>query len=312
MPDPILETRREPATSTAGTRRAANALRGIGFMVASTLMFCLADTLMKLSAAVLPTTETMFVRSLVAATAACTASVMSGDVSHWRKALVAPMALRASADASASLVFQAALARLPFADFMGINQLQIPSLTAASAIFLGEKVGWHRWSAVAAGLAGGLLIIKPGSTGFDWWALAGVCAVLLATVREMGTRHIPPAVPTSLVLLFSSSAVTLAALAGSAIQPWSAPASRELMMLTGAGFFILAGQYMMVTAIRTAELSVVAPFRYAAMIWALVIGYTVWGHIPDALSLLGFVIIAAAGLYTFHRERMAKARPGVA
>ncbi len=273
-------------------------------MVAATLMFCLGDTLMKLSAAVLPTTETMFVRSLVAASVAAMAAAWTGSWRQWRKALVGPMALRAAADAGTSLMFQSALGRMQFADIMGINQLQTLSLTAGSALFLGEKVGWHRWSAVAVGLVGGLLIIKPGTSAFDWWALAAVAAVLLATTREISTRKIPVTVPIPVVMVISASTVTLAALAGALIQAWSVPGIRELAMLIGAGLFILTGQFCTISAIRSAALSVVAPFRYAAMIWALLLGYGVWGHLPDTFSLLGFGIIAAAGIYTFHRERL--------
>ena len=158
--------------------------------------------------------------------------------------------------------------------------------------------------AVAVGLVGGLLIIKPGTSAFDWWALAAVAAVLLATTREISTRKIPVTVPIPVVMVISASTVTLAALAGALIQAWSVPGIRELAMLIGAGLFILTGQFCTISAIRSAALSVVAPFRYAAMIWALLLGYGVWGHLPDTFSLLGFGIIAAAGIYTFHRERL--------
>jgi drug/metabolite transporter (DMT)-like permease len=281
-----------------------NPAGGIGFMVMATLMFCLGDTLMKLAASTLPTTETMFVRSLVATSVVGFTAAISGSLRHWRRALVAAMALRAGADACTSLLFQSALGRMPFADVMGINQLQTLSLTAGSALFLGEKVGWHRWSAVGAGLIGGLLIIKPGTSAFDWWAIAAVGAVLFATVREISTRKISSTVPITLVIAISSSFVTLAALMGSLFQSWAHPSTREYAMLIGAGLFILSGQYCMITAIRSAALSVVAPFRYAAMMWALFLGYSVWGHIPDGNSMLGFFTIAVAGLYTFHRERL--------
>lgn len=278
-----------------------NTGRGIGFMVAATLMFCLSDTLMKLAGSVLPATETIFVRSLIAT--AVVGSAAPRSTSRWlRKALPSAMVLRAGADASASLLFQSALARMHFADIQGVNQLQTLSLTAGSALFLGETVGWRRWSAVAAGLIGGLLIIKPGTSAFDWWAIAAVGAVLLTTTREIATRKILSVVPVPIILIFSSTAVTLASLAGAVIQRWSMPAKSELAMMVGAGLFSLIGQYCTINAIRSAELSVVAPFRYTAMIWALVLGFAIWGHVPDNLSLLGIFVISLAGLYTFHRE----------
>jgi drug/metabolite transporter (DMT)-like permease len=287
----------------------SNAARGIGYMVAATLLFCLGDTLMKLAASTLPTTEVMFVRSLVATLVVTAALIVTGTIRRSREALVKAMALRATADASASLLFQSALARMQFADIMGVNQLQTLSLTAASAFFLGESVGWRRWSAVGVGLVGALLIIKPGTSAFDWWALAAVGAVLLASTREIATRKIPPTVPIPVIMMISSAVVTLASLAGALFTPWAMPGAKDLAMMIGAGFFSLTGQYCTISAIRSAELSVIAPFRYAAMIWALALGYVIWQHIPDTWSLIGIAAITSAGLYTFHRERVRKVKP---
>lgn len=286
----------------------SNASRGIGFMVAATLMFCLGDTLMKLAADTLPTTEVMFVRSLVATLVVTGALIATGTIRRYREALVKAMALRATTDASASLLFQSALARMQFADIMGVNQLQTLSLTAGSALFLGESVGWRRWSAVGVGLVGALLIIKPGTSAFDWWALAAVGAVLLASTREIATRKIPSTVPTPLIMMISSAVVTLASLAGALFTPWAMPGGKDLAMMIGAGFFSLIGQYCTISAIRSAEMSVIAPFRYAAMIWALTLGFIIWQHIPDKWSLFGIAAITGAGLYTFHRERVRKVK----
>jgi drug/metabolite transporter (DMT)-like permease len=286
--------------------RANDVMRGIGFMVAATLLFSLGDTLMKLAAAKLPTTEVMFVRSLVATLAAGAYVGFSGLWTRVREALVGAMAVRAGTDAGASLMFQSALARMQFADVMGVNQLQALALTAGSALFLGEAVGWRRWSAVGAGLIGALLIIKPGTSAFDWWALAAVGAVLLASAREIATRKIPPEVPIPLIMVISSSVVTLVSLAGCLFEAWAWPSKQHLAMMVAAGFFSLIGQFCTISAVRAAELSVVAPFRYASMVWALALGFVVWRHIPDIWSLLGMLAIAGAGLYTFHRERVRK------
>jgi drug/metabolite transporter (DMT)-like permease len=277
-------------------------------MVAATMMFCLGDTLMKLAADTLPTTEVMFVRSLVATLVVTAALCVTGSIRRYREALGKAMALRASADASASLLFQSALARMQFADIMGVNQLQTLSLTAGSALFLGETVGWRRWSAVGVGLVGGLLIIKPGTSAFDWWALAAVGAVLFASTREIATRKIPATVPTPLIMMISSAVVTVASLGGAIFTPWAMPGAKDLAMMIGAGFFSLTGQYCTISAIRSAEMSVIAPFRYAAMVWALAIGFGIWGHIPDKWSLIGIAAITSAGLYTFHRERVRKVK----
>ncbi len=276
-------------------------------MVVATLMFCLSDTLMKLAGGVLPATETTFVRSLIATIAVGSAAPLR--TWRWlRMTLPGGMVLRAGADACASLLFQSALPRMLFADIQAVNLLQTLSLTAGSALFLGEAVGWRRWSAVAAGLIGGLLIIKPGTSAFNWWAIAAFGAVMLVAVREIATRKILSIMPVPVIITLSSAAVTLASLAGSFFQTWSIPSKSELAMMVGAGFFSLAAQYCTISAIRSAELSVVSPFRYVTMIWALILGFVIWGDIPDDLSLWGIFVISAAGLYTFHRERTLRIR----
>ncbi len=272
-------------------------------MVGATLMFSLADMQMKLAASVLPTTQTMFYRSLVATLVVAAVAALNGHFRNWQSALSRAMALRAGSDAGASLLFQSALARMPFADIMAVLQLQTLSLTAASALFLGETVGWKRWSAIAVGLLGGLLIIKPGTSAFNWWAIAAFGCVLFATAREIATRKISPLAPVPVIMVISSGVVTVVSLAGAIIQPWSTPHWTELVMMIGAGVFSAAGQFCMINSVRAAPLSVVSPFRYASMIWALLIGYGIWRQIPDGVSFIGIAAIAAAGLFTFYRER---------
>lgn len=317
MPD--HEPGRRSATKSASAAGGAaifpdgtNAARGIGFMVVGTLMFCLADTLMKITATAIATSETIFVRSLVATLVVAAVAMYSGALRQWRQALIGAMAVRAAADSGASLLFQSALSRMHFADINGVNQLQSLSLTAGSSLFLGEKVGWRRWLAIGVGLLGGLLIIKPGTSAFNWWALAALGAVLLASTRDIATRRIPSAVPIPLIMVISSAVVTLASLVGALVERWSTPTGLEFAMMVGAGVFSLLGQFCMISSVRAAELSVVAPFRYMTMIWALMLGALVWRHVPDALSLLGMATISAAGLYTFHRERKLQIRQGAA
>jgi drug/metabolite transporter (DMT)-like permease len=223
-------------------------------------------------------------------------------MSRWRYAISGVMGIRASSDAGASILFQSALSRMQFADIMGVLQLQTLALTAGSALFLGEIVGWRRWSAVAVGLLGGLLIIKPGTSAFNWWAIAAAGTVFLSTAREIATRNISPLAPVPVIMVISSGVVTLISLTGAFIQVWSAPNWVELLMMIGAGVCSAGGQFCMISSVRAAPLSVVSPFRYASIIWALLIGYGVWRSIPDGWSLLGMTAIALAGLYTFYRE----------
>lgn len=280
------------------------ATRGILAMVAATAVFCCGDALMKLAATQLPTTQTMFIRSLTAACLVSTFAYVTGAGAQIRLAFTGAMGLRAGGDVTASLLFQAALGRMHFADVMAVLQVAPLTMTAGSALFLGEKVGMRRWSAVAVGLLGALLIVKPGSSAFNWWSVCAILSVICAAVRDVSTRRIDPLMPTPLILAFSAAAVTLASLVGCLFENWHTPRALEVGMLMAAGVLSMVGQLCVITAVRSTEISVVAPFRYAGIIWALLLGFAIWGHIPDLPAMVGISAVTLAGIYTFHRERV--------
>ena len=159
-------------------------------MVAATALFTCGDAAMKLVSDSLPTGETVFVRGVCTVTIVTIAAFWTGAIYRLRDAFVRVMGWRSVGDVGSALFFQAALARMPFADLMGILQMTPLSLTAASALFLGEHVGWRRWTAVAIGFAGALLVIKPGSSAFNAWALLGVLSVLCGSLA--GRLHAAP------------------------------------------------------------------------------------------------------------------------
>jgi drug/metabolite transporter (DMT)-like permease len=258
-------------------------------MVLAMVAFTLGDAAMRLAAASISTGEVI--------------AHYTGALRSLRRALGPWMAWRCVGDAGNSLMFQAALARMPFADIFAVLQLTPLSLTAASALFLGATVGWRRWSAVAAGLAGTLLVIKPGTGTFNAWALLAVGAVLLGTLRDISTRRLDRGVPTLVILMLSQTAVALAGLGLTLFQGWIWPSPREAMLIVFAGGMTLLGHLWMIVSLRIGDISAVAPFRYSGVIWAILIGLLLWGEVPDAWSLAGMAILVAAGLYTFHRER---------
>jgi prepilin signal peptidase PulO-like enzyme (type II secretory pathway) len=106
----------------------------------------------------------------------------------------------------------------------------------------------------------------------------------------------------------SSAAVTLASLGFIAVETWMWPSSTTLLVILGSSTALVAGQYWLITGMRTGEIAVVAPFRYSVTLWAVLAGYLVWRETPDLASWVGIAIVTAAGLYTFLREqRLAKA-----
>jgi drug/metabolite transporter (DMT)-like permease len=284
-------------------RIAAANLKGIIAMSAAMASFACGDTLMKLAATSLPTSELLFIRGLCVSVVSVAAGLALGAFIEIKAAMSRVMALRAAGDVAGGWLFQSGLARMAYPDLMAITQLNPLTITAASALFLGERVGWRRWTATCVGLIGVIIIIRPGSSAFNWWALAGVASVLAATVRDLATRRVDPRVPPLLIMTLSAAAVMLASLAVAPFSAWAWPPASIAAMLACAAMFSLIGQLCIIIAMRTGEVAAVAPFRYSIILFAIFSGVVIFDHFPDGPTLLGIVIVGAAGLYTFFREQ---------
>jgi drug/metabolite transporter (DMT)-like permease len=302
----VSEPERHGARAAPGDGQVAAAAGNLRAIVAISLAmasFSCGDTLMKLASTSLPTSELLFVRGAVIFVVSLSVAFVTGALRELRHAFERPMVGRVVGDIGGGWFFQAALARLPYADLTAIGQLSPMMLTAASAIFLAERVGWRRWTATAVGLLGVLIIVRPGGSTFSWWALAGIVSVFCTTLRDLSTRGINRRVPAILIMTFSAGGVTLAALAVAPFSNWQWPAQTLMLMLCGAATFSLLGQLGIIIAMRTGEVSAVVPFRYMIIPFAIISGVVVFGQFPDALTLLGIAIVTLAGLYTFYREQ---------
>jgi drug/metabolite transporter (DMT)-like permease len=294
-----------------GAPLAAGNLKGIAAMIVATAVFTCGDASMKLVSGSLPTGESVCVRGVCTATIVIIAAFWSGSIFSLRRAYVPAMGWRSIGDVGSALFFQGALARMPFADIMGILQMTPLSLTAASALVLGEHIGWRRCTAVAVGLVGALLVIKPGSSTFNAWAMLGMLAVLSGTLRDIATRRLDATLSPLPILMLSQMAVAAAALACVLFERWAIPNLHQLLHLACASVFSLIGQLCVIYSLRAGEISAVAPFRYAGMMWAILLGLCIWNELPDALSFIGMLILASAGLYTFYREQQLRRLRGL-
>lgn len=282
---------------------ATSNIRGILFMTTACASFACGDTIMKLAAGPLPTSQLLFVRGVFVTLGALLVAISLGALPMLPRAFSKAMALRAAGDVTGAWSFQTALARMPYADLSAVGQLTPLSITAASALFLGEKVGWRRWTATIVGLAGVLLIIRPGSSAFNWWALAGILSVLGSTVRDLGTRYVDRSVPPPIIMMLSAGATTLTSLLVAPFAGWGVPPVTFVVAMAFAAMFSLIGQFCVIVSVRSADISAVAPFRYTIILFAIASGILVFGHFPDAYTLAGTTIVVAAGLYTFYREQ---------
>jgi drug/metabolite transporter (DMT)-like permease len=196
--------------------------------------------------------------------------------------------------------FISAIALLPIANVVAISQTAPLVLTAVAARFLGERVDRRRWLATLAGFGGVLCIVKPGTSAFSWWSLLALGTMISIVVRDVATRRMDPTIPATLITLSTAFGVMLSGFGLSAIEGgWQVPTSWGWFCLAGAALFIALAYYFAIQAVRTAELSVIAPFRYTIVPMSVLAGWLVWREVPDWPSLLGMGIIAVAGVVTY-------------
>jgi drug/metabolite transporter (DMT)-like permease len=281
--------------------------RAIAAMLIAMAGFILNDTLVKMASDAVPLGQIILVRGLICIAALGVAGAVTG-LFHNARVLAHPAVLvRALAETAATILYLTALFQLPIANATAILQVLPLVVTAAAAVFLKDAVGWRRWSAILVGLIGVLLIIRPGLEGFNAFSLLALAGVGCMALRDLATRQLPKDVPTLGVALVSFIAVTLLGTVLTVQSGWTDLSLVEYGYLGGAAVFVLAGYVFIILAMRLGDIAVVAPFRYTIVVWAIFLGYIVWGDVPDGITLVGIAIVIASGTYSFFRERKAGA-----
>jgi drug/metabolite transporter (DMT)-like permease len=221
-----------------------------------------------------------------------------------RTLMLKPVALRVVGEVGGTVSFLAAIVHLPLANTAAIFQVLPLAITLGAAVIFGEPVGWRRWLAIIAGFLGVLIIVRPGVEGFNVFALLALVSVAFCAVRDLATRRIPAPIPSLFITLLTTVTVTIT---GAAILVplggWTPPSTRALLLLALAAVLLLIGYQCVIMALRSGDISAVAPFRYSALLWAMLLGYLVFGDVPDAMMVTGASIIVLSGLYAFYRER---------
>jgi drug/metabolite transporter (DMT)-like permease len=290
----------------ASTDTQPNNARAILAMLIATVAFTTGDAMMKLMSARLPTGETMFIRGVIGSALLLGLVWIMGELSSLRRHVNSFTSLRVAGDVGAAVTFQNALSRLPFADVASLVQVNPLVATAAAALVLKETVRWRRWLATIFGLCGAILIIKPGGQAFQWASLLAIAAVLFAVGRDLVTRKMPTGTPAFTTIAFSMWAVTLASLGFLPFESWVWPSASHVAILAFTACCMVAGQLGVFLAVRLGEISVLAPYRYASLVWALLFSLLLFREVPDRWTLAGMAIIVVAGLYTFYREQTVK------
>ncbi len=278
--------------------------RGSLMMTVGMAFFTFNDACMKALADALPLFEAVFLRG--AATCGILVAIcwIRGAL-HLRfgRRDLRLLAVRTLAETGAAYFFISALFAAPLANVTAILQALPLTVTLAAAFVLGEPVGWRRWIAIGIGFVGVLLIVRPGTDGFNVASLFALVAVGCVTVRDLATRQMTRSIPSIMVALSAAIGVTLFGAAGSLGVEWQPVHAKELLQLGGATVFVIGGYLSLVLSVRTGETAAVAPFRYTSLVWALVLGFLIFGEWPAVPTLVGGAIVVATGVFTIYREQ---------
>ena len=285
--------------------------RGIALMLAAMACFAVEDAFIKALSSELPAGQIIAVLGALGALVFGALAARRGEALVSREILAPPVALRNLSEMVSTAAYVSALALIPLSMASAILQGVPLVVTMGAALFLGERVGWRRWAAVLVGLCGVLLIVRPGMEGFRPASLLAVVGLVTLAARDLATRRTPASV-SSLRLSawgFASLVPTGLALLLLPGQDAAWPDARAAAFLAGALVVGPAGYWAVVEAMRVGQVSAVAPFRYARLIFALAIAAALLGERPDAATLAGAAIVVASGLYALRRETRRPAPP---
>jgi len=217
--------------------------------------------------------------------------------------------IRSACEGIASILYILALASLPLSTVSALLQASPLAVTMGAALLLREQVGWRRWSAVAVGFIGVLVILRPSDEGISIHALMLVACVLSLAGRDLATRVMPADITTMQLSTWAYIAMALAGLGltlGSG-DGMTMPASRHLLDIFLAVTLGCVGYWAVTAAMRIGEISAIAPFRYTRLVFAMTLAVIFLGEHPDIWTLAGSALVIASGLYTFWRETRRKA-----
>jgi drug/metabolite transporter (DMT)-like permease len=278
-----------------------NNRHGILAMSAAMLSFVLNDSLTKLVSASMGAPQLIFLRGLLASVGLVLLAVTVIKLPPWRDTLGYIghkwVFIRSCLDGMASLVYLSAMFNMPLANATAIN-MSTPLLIALfAALMLGERISGRHWGIIGVGFMGVLMVVQPQADGFNAWGWVALAGTMFHALRDLSVRHIPDHVPSIMVTLGTAITATLMAGIWALWHPWQSVTWTEWALMTGAAVFLSIGYFLLIKATRTADMTVIAPFRYMGLLTAVIIGFVVWGDVPNALAWVGMALLAGAGIW---------------
>ena len=278
-------------------------IRGALIMMICMSAFVLNDAFVRLAGDSLPLAQILFIRGLITTVLLLAFAIYGGVFSikvskndKWR------IFFRSIAEALTAYFFLTAVMKMPFANVTAILQILPMTVTLAAAFIFKEKVGLIRISLISIGFFGVVLIINPSADGFNLYAVYALIAVVLITIRDLITRKLSSEVPTLLPTVSASIGVLLFSvilLINTPLQPLNTQNSLFIFL---AAFFIVFGYYTAVLVMRSGEISFISPFRYTAILFALILGFIFFDEKPDITAFVGIFIVMLAGIVLMMRN----------
>ena len=279
-------------------------LRGSLYMTASMAGFAAEDAFLKAASQSIPVGEAILIMGLIGIAVFSAIAMRAGNPPIPRAMFTGTMALRSGFEITGRLFYALAIALTPISLASAILQATPLVVVLGAAVIFGETVGLKRWLLIVLGFIGVLIILRPGLGGFSALSLLALVAMLGFAGRDLATRAAPPALSNAQLgvtgfIMLTLSGVIITAVTGKAVLP-NPP---TLGLIAGAATFGIAAYAALTTAMRCGEIAVVTPFRYTRLLFAMILGVTVFGERPDAATLTGAAIIVACGVIILGQTR---------
>ncbi|MCA9988188.1 MAG: DMT family transporter [Anaerolineales bacterium] len=274
------------------------------YMLIAMFTFVLNDTMTKLASSEASVFQVIFIRgsllTVVLALLALRRGITINPLAYRDRFLW----LRVMAEVIGSVIFLTALFNMPLANITAIAQVTPLALTLVLALFFGEKVGWRRYTAILLGFVGVLIIVRPGTAGFNQYSLLALVAMFGIITRDLATQRVAREIPSFYVVYLTAFCATLFNGAITLFTGWTALPTQTYLYLFAAAAFVSVGYLFSVMTMRLGEASYTAVFRYSVLIWAMILSVVVFGEVPDGPTIIGAIIIAGAGIYALRRGRV--------
>lgn len=281
--------------------------KGALYMALSMAGFASNDALIKAISHEVPVGQIMLVRGLMTSLLVLAITWQLGALRPLRVMMRGTVIMRILFEVAAGIVFLAALGDIPLANITSILQSLPLAVTLGAAVFLKEPTGWRRWLAISVGFGGVLLVMRPGPEGFTAASMLAVGCVFLAAGRDLTTKRVPPHIPSLMLTTLTVICITLTGGLLLLLQGGWQPLTPPIFAHLAAGSVLsLIGYQFVIAAMRTGEISFIAPFRYVGLLVAITWGFLFFNERLDGITLIGIAVVVASGLYTFHREARRK------